>query len=153
MLYFVNQRGMFMGEKESPIRKEGRSGVDRREFNDPNYKGPERRSGRNRREYFRIIYPLYYRPKVRISGEDYESDVMELSERGVRFRYKGSSQLSTGAEIHVNITFYDDESFQLKGELLRIEKEDVILRFSGSISLNRIMKEQTYLINNNISHM
>jgi hypothetical protein len=112
----------------------------------------EKLSYEKMRQYFRIQYPLYYRPKVRILGEDYESDVMELSERGVRFRYKGSSQLSTGAELHVNITFYDDESFQLKGELLRIEKKDVILRFSGSISLNRIMKEQLYLIKNSIGH-
>jgi hypothetical protein len=113
----------------------------------------EKPSYEKMRQYFRISYPLYYRPKVRIRGEDYESDVMELSERGVRFQYKGSIQLSTGAEIDVNITFYDNESIQLKGELLRIEKEDVILRFSGSIPLNRIMKEQRYLINTNISHL
>jgi len=36
-------------EIKSVSRKERRSGVDRRKFNDPNYKGPERRSGRDRR--------------------------------------------------------------------------------------------------------
>ena len=105
------------------------------------------------RQYFRIQYPLFYRPKARIKGEDCNNDVVELSERGVRFLYKGSSQLSPGLEIHVDITFYDNESFQLEGELLRVEKEYVVLRFTGSIPLSRIMKEQLYLINHNICYM
>jgi hypothetical protein len=38
------------GKEIKPIsRKDRRSGVDRRKFNDPDYKGPERRSGRDRR--------------------------------------------------------------------------------------------------------
>jgi hypothetical protein len=51
------------------------------------------------------------------------------------------------------MTFYDDELFQLEGEILRIEKEDVILRFSGSLPLNRIMKEQRYLRTQYIGYM
>jgi hypothetical protein len=78
---------------------------------------------------------------------------VELSERGVRFLYKGASQLSKGLELCVNMTFYDDELFQLEGEILRIEKEDVILRFSGSLPLNRIMKEQRYLRTQYIGYM
>jgi len=38
---------MEKGERRS--RKDRRLGVDRREFDDPNYKGQERRRGRNRR--------------------------------------------------------------------------------------------------------
>ena len=39
-----------MEKKEAPrVRKERRSGEDRRKFNDPNYKGIEHRSGQNRR--------------------------------------------------------------------------------------------------------
>ena len=38
------------GKEIRPISgKDRRSGVDRRKFNDPDYKGPERRSGRDRR--------------------------------------------------------------------------------------------------------
>ena len=39
-----------MGKKEARhVKKERRSGEDRRKMNDPNYKGPERRSNQNRR--------------------------------------------------------------------------------------------------------
>jgi hypothetical protein len=38
-----------MGERERRSRKDRRLGVDRRKFDDPNYKGPERRSRRDRR--------------------------------------------------------------------------------------------------------
>jgi hypothetical protein len=38
-----------MKERVRRSRKDRRSEVNRRKFNDPNYKGPERRSGRDRR--------------------------------------------------------------------------------------------------------
>ena len=97
------------------------------------------------RQYHRIRYPLSYRPQVRIKGEDCNNDVVELSERGVRFIYKGTRQLSKGLEMQVNIIFYDGESFQFTGEILRVEKKDVILHFSVDLPITRIMKEQRYL--------
>jgi len=97
------------------------------------------------RQYYRIRYPHSYRPKVRIHGEDYESDVVELSERGVRFLYEDTSKLSEGLGLEVNITFHDGESFELECEILKVEKEDVIVRFSDSLPPSRIMKEQIYL--------
>jgi len=45
-------RGFFAEDKIIKLKRSGedrRSGVDRRKFNDPNYKGPERRSGQDRR--------------------------------------------------------------------------------------------------------
>jgi hypothetical protein len=38
-----------MRKEERRSRKERRTGVDCRKFNDPDYKGPERRSGLERR--------------------------------------------------------------------------------------------------------
>lgn len=105
------------------------------------------------RQYYRIKYPHFYRPKIKIQGEDNESDVIELSERGVRFLYKGTRQLSKGLGLHVTIIFYDGKAFQFAGELLRVEKKDVILRFSGNLPLSRIMQEQRYLITRAIDRL
>ena len=99
----------------------------------------------NTREFYRIRYPDSYRPKIRIQDEDCDNETVELSEQGVRFRYQGPGQLSEGMEIEMNITFYDGDSFQLKGELLRVRKEDVIMRFSERIPIYRLMNEQLYL--------
>lgn len=105
------------------------------------------------RQYYRIRYPLSYRPKVRIQGEDHESDAVELSERGVRFFYEGKIILSEGLDLNVHVTFHDGESFHLNGQILRVAKEDVIVRFSDWLPLNRIMKEQIYLRNHFVGHM
>ena len=105
------------------------------------------------RKYYRIKYPHFYRPKIKIQEEDNENDVVELSERGVRFLYEGTRQLSKGLKLRVTVIFYDGEAFQFAGELLRVEKKDVILRFSRNLPLSRIMKEQRYLISHTIGHM
>jgi len=50
-IQFIKLKGgkNLMEKKERRYGKERRSGVDRRKFNDPNYKKPERRSGQDRR--------------------------------------------------------------------------------------------------------
>ena len=106
-----------------------------------------------RRQYYRIRYPLSYRPKVRIQGEDYEGEVVELSERGVRFLYEGKIILSEGLDLEVTITFHNGESFGLQGEILRVTKENVIVRFSDWLPLSCIMKEQIYMRNHIVGHM
>ena len=45
----IKIEGNLMEKKERRFGKERRSRVDRRKFNDPNYKGPESRSDRDRR--------------------------------------------------------------------------------------------------------
>ena len=43
------REGNLMEERVARSQKDRRVGVDRRKFDDPNYKGPERRSGKDRR--------------------------------------------------------------------------------------------------------
>ena len=107
----------------------------------------------NLRQYYRIRYPYSYRPKVTISCDDYESEAVELSEWGVRFLYEGISRLHVGLALKVTIIFDDGESYELAGEILRVEYKDVIVRFSDSLPLSRIIKEQIHLRNNFIGHM
>ncbi len=74
-----------------------------------------------------------------------ECDVIEVSERGVRFLYNKTIKLQTGMKVQVKITFYDGESFDLEGETLRIDEGNVIIRFSEGIPLYKILKEQIYI--------
>ena len=99
----------------------------------------------NTRLYYRIKYSPHYRPKIKIQEEDNENHVVELSERGVRFLYEGTRPLRKGAELQVTIIFYDGAAFQFSGNLLRVEKKDVILHFSGCLPPTRIVEEQKYL--------
>ena len=112
-----------------------------------------KRSFQNTRLYYRIKYSPRYRPKITIQEEDNENHVVELSERGVRFLYEGTRPLRKGLELQVTIVFYDGTAFQFSGDLLRVEKKDVILRFSGSLPPSRIVEEQRYLINRTFGHL
>jgi hypothetical protein len=105
------------------------------------------------RQYHRVKYPLFYQPKIKIREEENENDIVELSERGVRFLYEGTRHLSNGLELCVTIIFYDGEVIQCAGKLLRVEKKNVIMRFSGNLPLSIIIKEQRYLRNRTIGHL
>ena len=105
------------------------------------------------RQYYRIRYPYSYRPKLRIQDEGYDCDVLELSERGARFTHDDPSQLIEGADVHVEITFYDGESFQFDGDILRVGEKDVIVRFTESLPMNRMMMEQRYMRDHIIGYM
>lgn len=107
----------------------------------------------NTRKYYRIKYPFFYRPTIKIRGEDIESYVVELSERGVRFLYEGTMQLKKGLNLNVSIVFYNGATFQFSGDILKAEGKDSILRFSGSLPLSRIMEEQRYLISTRVDHL
>jgi hypothetical protein len=113
----------------------------------------EKQNYSKHRQYYRIRYPLSYRPKIRIQNEDYGGVVVELSERGVRFICEGNIILSEGSALEVNITFRDGESFELTGEILRVTKEGVIVRFLDWLPLSRVMKEQIYLRNHFVGRM
>jgi len=105
------------------------------------------------RQYYRIKYPFSYQPKVRISGEEYEGDVAELSERGIRFICKRNVLLRESSHLDLTITFHDGDSIWLKGEILKVINRHVIVRFFYWLPLTRIIKEQIYLRNHFVGHM
>ncbi len=110
------------------------------------------RTGKTR-QFHRIRYPIACRPKIRIQGEDRDYEAIELSERGIRFLYYGKARLRVKKKIEVTITFHDEESYQLKGEIIRAAREDIIVRFSGSLTTNRVMKEQLFIRNHVMRHV
>jgi hypothetical protein len=107
----------------------------------------------NTRRYYRIKYPFFYQPKIKIEGEDIESHIIELSERGCRFLYEGTSSFIKGSEMRVTIIFHDGAEFQFSGDILAAEGKNVILHFSGCLPLSRIMEEQRYIMSSRINHL
>ncbi len=138
-----------MGEEDSPVRKDRREGLDRRKFNDPDFKGPERRSGqkrragKSRRNFFRIVYPLACRPKLVIAGKEYAA--IDISEHGLRFIYKDKNRFQQGSEVKIKITLNNSDPLSLKGIVLRFDKKIAVLSLTKSIPLDRIIAEQRYI--------
>jgi hypothetical protein len=106
----------------------------------------KRNYNENKREYYRIIYPLSCRPKIIILGLEYE--VVDVSEHGIRFHVEKTLNLKTGLEINAEIIFHDGEAVTVVGKILRIVKNKVILNLSKGIPLKKIVNEQRYLIKN-----
>ncbi len=146
-----------MGRKRPSFLRERRSGTDRRKFDDPDYRGPERRRSRDRRigagrrDHIRIIYPLGCRPKLTILDKEY--DVIDIAEHGIKFTRSKKQKFPQGSEVEIRITFKDNESFDLKGTILRTDKKIVILYLPEGIPFERIIAEQIYLKSNILEYL
>lgn len=102
--------------------------------------------GENRRKHFRIQYPVNRRPKLIILDIEYE--VIDISEQGIRFLGKKLYEFEIGSEVKVKIVFYDRGSLDLKGKILRVNKEQTIIYLSTTIPFERIAQEQRYVRDN-----
>lgn len=105
----------------------------------------DRYSGENRREHYRIIYPLTCRPKLRIVRKEY--DVVDISESGVKFLHNRGAKLTPGSKIEAEITFDDGSSLDIHGEILRINDNILILKLHRGIPFWKIVDEQRYVKN------
>ena len=95
-----------------------------------------------RREHFRIEYPYTERPKLTITGGEFTA--IDVSETGMKFAIK--------KPLRAAITFHDGETLNVEGEILRIQGNEVVVRFSKGIPPRRIMKEQQYLLSKYIGY-
>ena len=102
--------------------------------------------GKNKRELYRVKYPVNDRPRLHLMGKSFE--VTNISEQGVRFRCRECSQFKTGVAVRCTITFHDNESYALDGTILHIYKIAVVLNLARDIPLERIIKEQRYILTN-----
>ena len=78
-------------------------------------------NGRERRLYVRVEYPTGTGPRLVI--DEYEYEVMDISERGVKFITDYPERFSPRLkEIAGNIIFRDGKSCEIQGAILRIER-------------------------------
>ena len=107
-------------------------------------------SGRNRREFFRVVYPVTDRPTLEIDGKEYQ--IVDLSEFGIKFFTHSVGAFYANLPVRIQITFHDGKTLNLLGTILRLEgegeeEEIAVILLSKEIPTSRIMKEQRYLIN------
>ncbi len=105
----------------------------------------------NKRQYFRIEYPISYRPKLIISY--YIFEVLDISEQGIKFFSKRAYELKPGLLLSAKIVFKGGESFNIKGKIIRNTGKEVILSLLEGIPTSKIMSEQQFLINKYPDHL
>ena len=100
-------------------------------------------SRENRREHYRIRYPLRFRPVLKFSGKKFE--IIDISESGIKFYCENTVGFRSGQEMEGTVIFTDGKSLALKGTILRIYKRTAIVWLSVYIPFSHIIREQRFL--------
>lgn len=103
---------------------------------------------RDRRQFKRIIYPEDRTPKLLLKqreGEPKKYEVLDISEKGIRFSGEDLVELQPKSRIEAQITFSDDESIDVKGEMLRFAGNQAVVYLYTEIPPSRITKENELL--------
>ncbi len=95
------------------------------------------------REHYRIQYPTGARPRIVIDGHAYE--VIDISERGVRFRAGDDTTMDVGDEILGQVRFKRTDPVIVTGSVLRIVGKEVAARLNRGVPLKTMIEEQRFL--------
>ncbi|HZE74603.1 MAG TPA: PilZ domain-containing protein [Gemmatimonadales bacterium] len=95
------------------------------------------------REHYRIQYPPAARPRILI--EDRSFDVIDLSERGIRFRVEEGVTFPVGREVSGAIRFRRNEPVEVMGSVVRVAALEVAVKLDVGVPLRTIIEEQRFL--------
>ncbi len=95
------------------------------------------------REHYRIQYPTAARPHIVIEGRSF--DVIDLSERGVRFRQDEGSSFSPGDGVAGTVRFRRTEAVEVMGSVVRVGSREVAVKLDVGVPLRTIIEEQRFL--------
>ncbi len=96
------------------------------------------------REHYRVTYPSSLRPRLTIQGHSF--DVLDLSERGLRFRLGDVPAPAPGNDLEGTVRFRRGEALTVRGTVLRVIDHDVSVRLEEGIPVRVIMEEQRFLL-------
>lgn len=99
-----------------------------------------------RRQYYRLLYPPELAPEVVILGITFP--VMDISEKGIRFRKNFTTRLDTGQSVRGTVIFQDLSKFEFSGYVLRVVNREAVVIFLKTLPYQRIMSEQRYIQRN-----
>lgn len=104
----------------------------------------EKKMIEQKREYYRIEYPVNDRPAL-LSMDD-EFEVIDISEGGVKFKADSTESFSIGDVLGAKIKFSDNNMFDCTGRVVRIDDDNVAINHLHHIPLERIRAEHLLLI-------
>jgi hypothetical protein len=96
------------------------------------------------REHYRVAYPTTLRPKLMVHGVGF--DVVDISERGIRFRLGDAHQPEAGLELQGEVRFKRGETISVRGTVLRVHNGEVAAHLDDGIPLRIVMDEQRFLL-------
>lgn len=100
-------------------------------------------SGRERRAYFRVVYPTELRPSIVIRNNEYK--IIDICEIGIRF-YNPEHIRLPGDIFQAVVTLHDDDPVNIVGRIIRIADEEAAMMMTiRGIPYRKIIIEQAFL--------
>jgi hypothetical protein len=99
------------------------------------------------REHYRVAYPSALRPKLVVHGLGF--DVVDISERGIRFRLGNAHEPDPGLELQGEVRFKRGETITVRGTVLRVHNGEVAAHLDDGIPLRLVMDEQRFILDRN----
>jgi hypothetical protein len=97
----------------------------------------------DRRQNYRIIYPMDYHPVLLIKNTEFE--ILDLSETGLKFQLKEKIKLP-GDLFHAKVKLHDDSFIDIMGRIIRITGEHAAMFLVVKrIPYQFILSEQAFL--------
>ncbi len=96
-----------------------------------------------RRGQYRLHYPVDERPRVTI--EDIEYNIEELSEGGMKVLFQGDTTLPEEFPFTGLIQYIDGEEVEITGEMVRSFDHGFSVKFVKGVGARRIMSDQIRL--------
>ncbi len=96
------------------------------------------------REHYRVAYPATLRPRLLVQGHTF--DVVDISERGIRFRLAKADEPAPGFEVQGAVRFRRGETITIRGIVLRVVQGEVAAMLEEGVPLRVILDEQRYLL-------
>jgi|SRR5437868_16025 hypothetical protein len=97
----------------------------------------------SRREVYRVVYPLVERPTFEVGRYLYE--VVDLSERGLRYEVRDRRMPTVGSEVGGRLQFRRGEEVPVVGQVLRAQQGEVVLQLEPPLPFAEVLAEQRYL--------
>jgi len=95
------------------------------------------------REHYRIQYPMAARPKIVVDGRTY--DVVDISERGVRFKVTEEMTFNVGDGFSGQVRFKRSDAVRVGGKVVRIVGKEIAAKLDAGIPLKTMIEEQRYI--------
>ncbi|WGV99266.1 PilZ domain-containing protein [Vibrio sp. YMD68] len=96
-----------------------------------------------KRQYYRLKYPKRARPIIRIHERLFH--VSEVSEKGIRFVIDDPLAVHHGLDLSGVLNLHDDSEIRIEGEVLRLDKNEVIILLSKGPSFKDMVREQRHI--------
>lgn len=92
------------------------------------------------RQYYRLRYPKTERPRIKAWGQQFP--VTEISEKGLRLLFSSEVKVGRGTEVEGIVILSSGESVEIKGEVLRLDGAELVIKLAEGPSLKHMTAEQ-----------